>query len=705
MTGHADQENLLDEILSRLGVERGPDRNGNYMAWCVFHDDGKGQPPHNPNLSVSLKGFYCHACKEKGSLWKLAKHLGVDMGYSDPEKTYDYVDESGNLLYQVVRKPGKRFFQRRPDGKDGWIWNLNGVTRVLYRYPELLAKPSERVFIVEGEGDVETLMAVGLLATTNSGGAGKWQDSYSDTLKDRDVVILPDNDLPGGNHGKAVAISLQGKAKAIRIVNLPSLKDKGDVTDWLTGGHTKEELLALCEAAPIFVNTSTVERRYLLTDLGNAERMADRKHDKLRFCYPTNQWHIYNGAAWLPDQSGQIRFVAQDIVREIMHEKVETNDPSELKKAISLQSHIRINAMVEECKPMLSFSPTAFDNQPMLLNCQNGVVDLTDGNLLPHDPTLMLSKFTPIEYDPKAKAPQWLEFIDQIMLGNEKLKSFLQRMSGLALTGDTQEQYFYILYGAGDNGKTTFVECLRKVLGSYAIATPAEGITIRQWGGKENSHQMARLPGIRLATVSETEKGQQLAESLIKQFTGGGEISAEMKYGHPFSFRPIAKLWIETNHKPVIRGRDHAIWRRVLLIPFLWKVDPFLKDKEFINKLIPELSGILNWAVQGCLDWRKYGLLPPDEVLHAVSEYQAESDILGDFINEHFIIEDGGMARSSEIRQLYIDWCKVNDEEVKSATWLGKAMGERFEKVNIGHGNERGYKGLRVKAMKDSLGF
>jgi P4 family phage/plasmid primase-like protien len=438
-----------------------------------------------------------------------------------------------------------------------------------------------------------------------------------------------------------------------------------------------------------------------LTDLANAERLVDHHRDELRYCYKTERWHIWDGCAWMPDERGQIHEFAQELVRDIMHEQIEIN-PGELNKVLALQSHIRIKAMIEESKPMLSCQPQNFDNDPMLLNCQNGIVDLRNATLLPHNPDLMLSKLAPVNHDPNAKYQLWERFVDDITLGDETLKSFLQRLAGLSLTGLTDEQYFFILYGDGNNGKTTFVECMRELLGTYSLAVPAEGITIKKYG-MDNKHQMARLPGIRLATVSETEKGEQLAESLIKQFTGGGEINAEMKYGHPFSFRPVAKIWIETNFKPVIRGRDKAIWRRVILVPFLFHVEK--RQKDLRTKLSNELPGILNWAIQGCLDLQQHGLKQPEKVLDAVKEYKAESDVLGEFIQDHFIVEDGGTTRFGEARQLYVDWCKANNEEPRSSTWLGKALSERFEKVNIGHNNERGYKGIRVKAMKDSIGF
>jgi hypothetical protein len=170
---------------------------------------------------------------------------------SGGEVVFDYRDERGELLYQVVRRPPKDFRQRRPDGCGGWHWDLAGVRRVVYRVPELLAAdPSEMVYIPEGERDVETLRASGLLATCNPGGAGKWRPEFSEALRGRHVVILPDHDQVGRQHAADVARSLAGVAASVRVVDLPGLAEHGDVSDWLVAGHGVAELRELVRAAP-----------------------------------------------------------------------------------------------------------------------------------------------------------------------------------------------------------------------------------------------------------------------------------------------------------------------------------------------------------------------------------------------------------------------------------------------------------------------
>lgn len=248
------ERDLLRETLARLRVVHGPDTRGEHVCWCPFHADGQGKPPHQPNLQVSERGFFCHACGAKGGLRQLAERLGLSAGASgsNPEATYDYRDETGSLLYQVCRYPRKQFLQGRPNGAGGWVWNLKGVPRVLYRLAELLAAPDATIYVAEGEKDADRLAREGLVATTNSGGAGKWRKEYAQALQGRDVVILPDNDDAGRKHGQQVARSLHGVARSVKVVDLPGLPEKGDVSDWLAAGHTVEELKAIVEAAPVW---------------------------------------------------------------------------------------------------------------------------------------------------------------------------------------------------------------------------------------------------------------------------------------------------------------------------------------------------------------------------------------------------------------------------------------------------------------------
>ncbi|MBU8913305.1 MAG: hypothetical protein KOO61_04725 [Spirochaetales bacterium] len=242
--------------------------NGWVTAQCPFHDD------NNPSFAFEMTtgNWKCHrGCGEgtvidyeakvrdlsfKETLLALGDELGVPRpeGYLVTVTRYDYRDAGGDVLYQVVKSPGKIFWQQRPDGKGGWIKNLKGVPRVLYNLPGLIARPDDRVFIVEGEKDADRLASIGLLATTSPGGAGKWTAAYAETLLGRDVVILPDNDIQGRTHAQDVAKSLSGKATSVRTVQLPGLPEKGDISDWLDNGGDGEKLEALVDETEPIVN-------------------------------------------------------------------------------------------------------------------------------------------------------------------------------------------------------------------------------------------------------------------------------------------------------------------------------------------------------------------------------------------------------------------------------------------------------------------
>ena len=243
---------LFKDLINHLKPVSGPDANGNYLCWCPFHPDGKGEPPHRPNMYISDKGFICFACDEKGSLSKLAKKLGLQntSNVRRIEKIYDYLDESGNLLFQVVRCNDKKFFQRQPGLDRNWRYDLKNTRRVLYKLPELIKNTTDPIFIVEGEKDVETLNEHGFLATTNPGGVLKWRDEYNPFFKGRNTILIPDNDSIGKKHAESVKQNLLDYASTIKVLELPGLPEKGDITDWFSKGNTTTGLLELIENTP-----------------------------------------------------------------------------------------------------------------------------------------------------------------------------------------------------------------------------------------------------------------------------------------------------------------------------------------------------------------------------------------------------------------------------------------------------------------------
>ena len=274
----------LPAILSKLeSVKKTP---AGYTARCPAHDDQRS----SLSLAIGEDGrtlLHCHAgCSTEAIVGKLGltmRHLmpiGNGTAHRNSKReiiaTYDYRDEQGGLLFQVVRYNPKDFRQRASKPGGGWAWTVEHIRKVPYRLPELLAvDPAVVVYIAEGEKDVDRLVKFGLVATTNTGGAGKWKSAFADFLVGRKVAILPDNDKAGRDHGEQVAQSLHGKATSVKVIELPGLPEKGDISDWLDSGGTAEELLRIVQAAPDWQPSPTSDEK---PSRNTDDQPNERKH-------------------------------------------------------------------------------------------------------------------------------------------------------------------------------------------------------------------------------------------------------------------------------------------------------------------------------------------------------------------------------------------------------------------------------------------
>ncbi len=434
------------------------------------------------------------------------------------------------------------------------------------------------------------------------------------------------------------------------------------------------------------------------TDLGNARRMIRQAGANLHYVYAWGKWFIWDGSRWAEDETGAIERVAKRTVASIYAEAAEADEEERkhlAKWALASEGQNKISAMIalSRSEPGISVKHSDLDGDPMLLNCRNGTIDLRTGKLLPHDRAKLATKQIDIDYDPDAQCSLWQGFLRRIMADNPALIDFLQRAVGYSLTASVVEQCLFFLYGTGSNGKSTFTETIQALLGDYGQRAPTEMIMLKQnSGGVPND--VARLPGARFVVTAEVEAGRRLAESLVKDLTGGDKLVARFMRQEYFEFVPTHKLWIYGNHKPVIKGSDNGIWRRINMVPFTVQIPDAEKDEQLKEKLKAELAGILAWSVRGCLDWQRNGLKPPAEVKAATAAYRAESDTLSSFIDECCALGVNCIAEFSPLYATYKAWAERNGERVEGSRQFGNSLTERGFDSSKGIGNKSIRRGI-----------
>lgn len=637
--------------------------------------------------------------------------------------TYPYYDEHGVLLKETVRCYPKSFKQRRPDGNGGWIWNAQGVRRTLYRLPELLAaSPDLTVYWVEGEKDCDNLRGLGLLepvvATTSAMGARSLRahiEGARAALAGRNVVVIADADSDGRDYAAKVAAAISNVVASVRVIEMPNAKD---VSDWIDAGGTLWDLTNLVEAATPKSRAAPTEppdTNYKLTELGNAERFAAKFCDRLRYVQSWKKWLNWDGTRWCRDEIGIEIECAKAIPRDIYAEAAEharlaaQGDErfGERAKELTKWAHrsaaaytLRATAVLAQSAPPIAARAGSFDTNPMVLNVRNGTIDLRTGSLRDHDRADMLTQIAPVDFDRTAKCPTWLAFLARV-LPDLDVRSFVQRFIGYCLSGDVGEQVLVFFYGIGANGKSTLLGVIQDILGDYALQGSPGLLLASDRGGEDlGRRQRAALRGRRLVLCQEIEAGRYLNEAQVKQITGGDKITAARLYEDETEFAPTHKLVVAANHKPQVRGQDHAIWRRIRLVPFTVTIPENERDPNLAAKLKAEAPGILRWALSGCTEWQRSGLGAPSAVLEATNTYKSEEDRLGDFLAAHTVRVPVGFVPSSTLHSKFIAWCEVRGERPWSMKAFTSALTERGldrDVQRVAGEQVRGFRGVALR--------
>lgn len=450
------------------------------------------------------------------------------------------------------------------------------------------------------------------------------------------------------------------------------------------------EVSAIARSVARYAPANDIDIARTFNDVGNAERFLVAHSEDVRYVSGMG-WFVWNGLCWVRDATGLVVQLAKEVAKSIYKEGELIQD-ADLRVAVAKhaklsQSLARINAMIElsQSDPRVVVAPNDLDADDMLLGVANGVLNLKTGKLRAVDRGDLITRHIAVEFDKKAKAPVFKQFLDTVTQGNKHLQVFLQRIVGYCLTGLTYEQCLFFLFGAGANGKSTFLNVISDLLGNELSAqTPTETLMTKR---SQATNDLARLHSVRVVMANEIEDGSMMAESLVKQLTGGDLISARFHYQEYFQFKPKFKLFIAGNHKPIIRGRDNGIWRRIHLIPFTASIPHAQRDKGLGAKLKAELPGILNWALSGCRDWQKTGLSVPSSVQTAVSDYREEMDVIGQWLAE--TCEQGTTLETPAISayRSYKHWAEDSGYRPMSSGAFGREFEQRFQKVKRNSGN------------------
>ena len=738
------------EIADRLQARpSGPD---SWMAKCPAHEDG------NASLSIKHTGektlLHCFAgCTTDA----VCGALGIKVGdlFSKPAPatapapkrlvaSYDYTDETGALLYQVLRYDPKDFRQRKPDGNGGWLWSIGDTRRVLFRLPDvaMAVDQGETVFVVEGEKDALALAKIGLCATCNCGGAEssptgkKWLPAYTQDLGGASVVILPDRDAPGRLHGQIVAGHLHGRAASVRIVELPDHNGRPvkDAADFVAAGGTADDITGLVESAPLFTgaapaavaddgDTDPVVERFgpsvHLNEKGFVSGLNERywaglyaTENKVLHDPDEQTFYLYNEAR------GLWQIVSQDSIREAISTRILERSRDESQPSLAKQiTTAKLNGIVSALAGIVE-KRGAFAEKRRIIHVKNGVVRFTpDGDVQfgGFDPEDYSRNQSPHEFDETAECPRFLaELIDPAVSADDA--DLIQRWAGLALYGYNLPQRFLILDGVPGGGKGVLVRIIQSLVGienSYQLRTDLlnERFELYRYRGKTLLFG-PDVPGDFL---------QQKGASRLKVIVGGDPLSVEAKGSNgDFQMFGTFNVVMSCNSRLQVRlDGDIGAWRRRMLI-IRYENPPVAKRILDFDKVLlrEEGPGILRWALQGFVKLQaEFDELGDFRLTDAqrgrVESLLAESDSLPIFIRERLVKTTGGTITTGELMQRYSEFCadqkwnalpsgvvESRSEDLMLQTWQ---VSKSHSIERDGRKSNRGWRGVAFKEEFNAL--
>jgi putative DNA primase/helicase len=443
-----------------------------------------------------------------------------------------------------------------------------------------------------------------------------------------------------------------------------------------------------------------------LTDLGNAERFVALHGNDLRYARAIGGWVHWDERRWQPDTNGEadrrMKATIRSIAREASRPGLDLDEVRAiLQWAIYSESAARIAAALKlgQTEKQVVVDPAQFDADPWLLNVPNGTLDLRTGTLRDHRREDLITKIAGAAFVRDARHAGWDRFVRETTGGDPEYARYLQKAFGQSLIGRQNEEKVFVPYGPGATGKSTMLEAVGTSLGGYARTAEFTSFTKKS---SESSirNDLAALAGARFVKAVEVGKDSRFNEAVLKSLTGGDTISARFLFREYFDFTPVFTLFLATNHLPQVSATDDAIWRRLLLLPFMHQVPERERDSNLKLTLTTDpdaLAAVLAWLVEGCLDYQAEGLQEPDLVRQHTTSYRVANDQIGDWISDCAEADSTAFTLSRDLRESYERWCKANSIDPLTQNAFAAELRDRgLETGRSGHGGARGWNGIRL---------
>lgn len=573
---------------------------------------------------------------------------------------YDYTSEDGQLLRQVIRREytdsegGKNFIQRSPDGTGGWNYSVKGIPHVPYRLPELSAASMETlVFVCEGEKDVDRLASLGLISTTNSEGAGKFRQELVQWFEGRHVAVVQDNDEPGRRHAQQVAELLTPVADSVKVLEFPETGEHGDVSDWLDLGHTVEELVTLAEA----------QAEYAPAAPGSGDDASDQNQASRGFNPVYAAQELIQLGIRLGRGGGLLYIYDKDSGRYV---------PADDRLNLLLITHLgddwrpgRADAVT---RYLFDVAPSLWEKPPIdRINCRNGILNVEAQTLERHSADYLSPIQIPVTWDAQAECPAIAKFISEVF--PEDSNRLAYEIFGVATVPDSRFQMAMLLIGAGGNGKSVFLQLLRRFIGRTNISS----VTLQDFA--DDKFAVAELYSKLMNICADLPNKVLSDSSTFKMLTDGdlGTFSAQRKYGHRFEFEPFARLIFSANEIPASLDASYGFLRRWMVIPFERTFSEGSKERDpnLIGKLTTssELSGLFKHAINAYLKLVERGQFSQgSSIERAKAQFEQAVDPTRVFIEERTVNDlSTASVDKTVLYRAYREWCEDTGHRPLSA--------------------------------------